>query len=191
MGKKFVDHLGPIFREEEIPDGHAAGLLHALEPDHREARAIHERRHALQIADADEVGARFDERDELLTLGLGYAFAHDVAHDLRRADDVAVVVAHGRNRERHPNPLPVGAQPLRLEMLDPLAGLEAGNDLVFLGDPLGRDHEGDMAANGLVGRIAEQVLGRVVPGLNDAVQRLADDRGVRRFDDRREQPGAE
>ena len=39
------------------------------------------------------------------------------------------------------------------------------------------------------GGVAEQPFGRGVPALNHAVERLADDGVVRRFDDRREQPG--
>ena len=46
-----------------------------------------------------------------------------------------------------------------------------------------------MAAHGLLRRIAEEALGRRVPALNHAVERLADDGVVRGFDDRREQPG--
>ena len=80
---------------------------------------------------------------------------------------------------------------LGLEMLDPLAGLQAGDDPIFLGDAFGRDDQRDVAADRLVGRVAEETLGGGVPALNDAVERLADDRVIRGFDDRREQPGRE
>ena len=46
-----------------------------------------------------------------------------------------------------------------------------------------------MAADRLLGRVAEQPLGGGVPALDDAVERLADDGVVRGFDDRREQAG--
>ena len=55
----------------------------------------------------------------------------------------------------------------------------------------GGNDERDMAADGLLGRVTEQPLGAGVPALNDAVERLADDGIVGRFDDRREQPGGE
>ena len=53
----------------------------------------------------------------------------------------------------------------------------------------GGNDEGDVAADGLLGGVAEEPLGRRVPALNDAVERLADDGVVRGFDDRREQAG--
>ena len=46
-----------------------------------------------------------------------------------------------------------------------------------------------MAADGLLGWVAEEPFGRGVPALNDTVERLADDGVVGRLDDRREQPG--
>ena len=55
----------------------------------------------------------------------------------------------------------------------------------------GRDDQRDVAADRLLGGVAEQPLGGGVPALNDAVERLADDGVVRRLDDRREQPGGE
>ena len=78
----------------------------------------------VQIAYADEVGAVFDERDEPLALGLGQLAVGDVAHDLRRADDLACVIFDGRHRERHLNALAVGSQALGLEMVDSPPGFQ-------------------------------------------------------------------
>ena len=74
-------------------------------------------------------------------------------------------------------------------MIDPLSGLQAGDDVVFLGDAVGGNDERDVAAHRLLGGVAEEPLGGGVPALNDAVERLADDGVVRRFDDRRQQAG--
>ena len=54
---------------------------------------------------------------------------------------------------------PSARTPLGLEVLDPLAGLQAGDDLVFLGDPIGRDDERDVPADGLLGGVAEEPFG--------------------------------
>ena len=93
----------------------------------------------------------------------------DVAHDLGRPDDAAGVVLDRRDGERDRDALAVGAQALGLEVLDPLSGLQAGDDLVFLGDALGRDDQRDVAAHRLLGGVAEEPLGAGVPALDDAV----------------------
>ena len=99
----------------------------------------------------------------------------------------AGVVLDGRDRERHEDAPAVGPHPLGLEMVDPSPGLQAGDDLVLLRDAIGRDDERDVAADGLCGGVAEEALGGGVPALDDAVERLADDGVVGRFDDRRQQ----
>ena len=75
---------------------------------------------------------------------------------------------------------------LGLEMVDAPPGPQARDDLVLLAEALGRDHQRDVAADRLLGGVAEQPLGGRVPALDRAVERLADDRVVGRFDDRRE-----
>ena len=76
--------------------------------------------------------------------------------------------------------------PHGVEMLDPLAAAELGQDLVLLVLQLGRDDLRDRLADHLVGLVAEDPLGAGVPRGDDALQRLADDRVVRRDDDRRQ-----
>jgi hypothetical protein len=71
------------------------------------------------------------------------------------------------------------------------SGPEIRDDVVFLRDAILRNDERDVAADRLLGGVAEQPLGAGVPGPDDSVERLADDRIVRGFDDRREQPCVE
>src|SRR5258706_10146185 len=74
-------------------------------------------------------------------------------------------------------------------MIDLLAAAQARDDLVFLRLTVGWNDPADGLADHLRGGVAEDALSRSIPGLNDAVQILADDRIVARLDDRREAPG--
>ena len=141
----------------------------------RQAIRLEER--AVHVHDAGKQRPLLEERAELgvgrrrfcqqLALALlGLPLAGDVPHDLRRADDTSGVVLDRRDRERHEDAPAVGAHALGFEMLDPLPGFQAGDDVVFLGDALGRDDEGDVAADRLLGRVAEQTFGRGVPALD-------------------------
>ena len=81
----------------------------------------------------------------------------------------------------------VGAHALGLEVLDSPARLQ----LAMISSSSAR-RSGGMTSEmwrptACCGGVAEQPLGGRVPALDDAVERLADDRVVRRFDDRREQ----
>ena len=67
----------------------SARLVDALQADHLQPGAIDEERNAVEVADADEVGAVLDQRDEPLALGLEPRCARDVARDLRGAHHVA------------------------------------------------------------------------------------------------------
>ena len=97
--KELVHDSWLIFREEERREGRATGLFEVVEPDHRQPSTVDEKRNALEVAHADEIGAALDERDKLLAVGFGTLAVGDVAHDFRRADDTACVVFHGRDRE--------------------------------------------------------------------------------------------
>ena len=69
-----------------------------------------------------------------------------------------------------------------------MSGFQAGDDVVFLRDAIGGDHQGNMATDSLLGCVAEEPFGRGVPALNFAAERLADDGVIRGLDDRRQQP---
>ena len=73
--------------------------------------------------------------------------------------DSPAVVRDRRDGERDEDPRAVGAHPLGFEMIDPLPGLEAGDDPVFLADAIRRNHQRDVAPDRLVGAIAEEPLG--------------------------------
>ncbi len=62
-----------------------------------------------------------------------------------------VVVLDRRDGERNVEQLAVGPQALGLEVFDPFPGSQTGDDLVFLGDPVRRDDQGDVAADRLRG----------------------------------------
>src|SRR5689334_5763111 len=74
-------------------------------------------------------------------------------------------------------------------MLDPIATPQSREDLGLLAQAVRRDEDGDGVADGFGGAVAEDPLGPLVPSADDALERLADDRVVRRLDDSRE-PGA-
>jgi hypothetical protein len=68
-------------------------------------------------------------------------------------------------------------------MVDALTRFQGGDDAVFLRQAFGGDDEGDVAADDLPRRIAENPLRRAVPGGDVAVEILADDGVIRRFND--------
>ena len=108
-----------------------------------------------------------DFREQLPLALLRLPLARDVADDLRCADDIAGVVPDGRDRQRDEDALAVASPPLGLEMLDATSGLEARDDLVFLGDAVLRNDERDVPAHRLLGGVAEEPLRGGVPALDD------------------------
>ncbi len=71
-------------------------------------------------------------------------------------------------------------------MVDVLAPLDPLQNVVGLADQLGRAEDADRAALDLPERISEHALGGGVPAQHDPVERLPDDRIVRRLHDVRE-----
>ena len=107
----------------------------------------------------------------------------DVAGDFRRADDTAGIVANRRDRQRNRDQRAVLALTNRFEVSDGLAGPDAGEDHVLLGLAIGRNDHANRLADGFSRGVAEHALGGPIPGSDDAVQVLADDGVVGRFDD--------
>ena len=96
------------------------------------------------------------------------------------------VVAHRRDGQRDVEPPSILRHAHGLEVVDAFAAPQPRQDVVFLRLPLGRDQHAHGPSDQLVGRIAEQALGRGIARLNDAVEVLRDDGVVGGIDDRRE-----
>ncbi len=70
-----------------------------------------------------------------------------------------------------------------LEVLDAFAAADAGEHVVLFALPVARDDDPDGTADHFFGCVAEQQFRAAVPGLNDPVEVLADNRIVRGGDD--------
>ena len=152
--------------------------------DDREQRALLEERLELGVG-----GGRVGQQPPLALVGP--PLAGDVADDLGRAHDVALVVSYRRDGERHQDAPAVLADALGLEVIDPLPGLEGGDDLVLLREAIRRNDQRDVAPDSLRRRVAEHPLGGVIPALDGPIQRLADDGVVGRLHDRRQLAGVQ
>jgi hypothetical protein len=86
--------------------------------------------------------------------------------------------ADRRDGERHQNPLAVLPDAFGFEVLDPRPGLQGRDDVILFSDAVWRDDDRDVAADSFVAGVAEQPLRGRIPGLDDPVQRLADDRVI-------------
>jgi hypothetical protein len=63
-------------------------------------------------------------------------------------------------------------------VIDAFTAAKAREHFMFLGDAIRWNDQENLLSNGLPGRIPEQALGAAIPGADDAVQRLRDDRVV-------------
>src|SRR5205085_11552589 len=111
----------------------------------------------------------------------------DIAGRLGDANHFAAPIEYRRNGQRYIDPASIFCDTYRLEMLNPLAFADFGEDLPLFVLELGRDDDRNRLADDLFRPIAKQSNGAVVPGIDAAVERLADDSVVRRFDDRSQQ----
>ena len=87
-------------------------------------------------------------------------------------------IANRRDRQRDRDQRAVLAPPNRVEVLDAFAAANAPEHHVLFGKAIRRDQHRDRLPDGLVGGVAEQLLGAAIPGGDDAVEILADDRVV-------------
>ena len=110
----------------------------------------------------------------------------DVAGDLGRADDPAVRRPDRGDRQRDVDEAAVLAHANGFVMVDAFAAANPRQDLVLLALPVRRNDAADRSADHFLGGVPEHALRRGIPGLNDAVQILADNGVVRRLDDRGE-----
>ncbi len=179
-----------VLRRDDVVDAPAEHAGLAVRLQHGEAGRVHLVQRAVRADELDALRGGLDDRPVAglaRPLGvLGPLPLGDVAGDLRRPDDAALVVADRGDRQRDVEPAAVLGHADRLEVLDPLAAAEPLQDRALLVVPLRRDDQGDRPADGLLGRVAEEPLGPGVPRADDAVERLADDRVVGRLDDGRQ-----
>jgi hypothetical protein len=183
LSRSFVDDTEDVVeraarRVRDRPPGQVLGG--DIEVGHQSARVggNHGVGDAVQ-RDAEPGPLRRQRRHRAIAFG-------DIARHLRRADDVAGLVAHRRNRERNVDPATVLPHANGLEVVDPLAGSDAGEDVRFFVLALGRNEDVDRLADQLVGRIAEDPLGRGIAGLDDAVEVFRENRVLGGLDDRGE-----
>src|SRR5262245_11941570 len=94
-GEELLEDQGLVFGEEEVAEGGLAGPLEVGQADHRQPGPIDVVEGAVEVADADEVGAVLGEGDELLPVGLEPLEVLDVGTCAEPLDDPAGLVAHG------------------------------------------------------------------------------------------------
>ena len=109
--------------------------------------------------------------------------AGEIARDLRRADDLARAEIGSARPSARSGSASVLALPHRLEVIDGIAAPHAGEHAIFFLLPIGGHDHADRPADDFGRGVAEQPFGRPVPRDDRAIQILADDRVVARFDD--------
>jgi hypothetical protein len=109
---------------------------------------------------------------------LGLAAIGDVARDLGRADDIPARIPDRGNRDGDRDPPAILGDADSLAVVDAPAGTDAFDDALLLVVQLWRDQRRDVPADHLFGLVAEDPRRPGVPGLHDAVERLADDRVI-------------
>ena len=119
---------------------------------------------------------------ELGALGFVPFARPDVPRDLRRADDPPAGILDRRNHQRDRHARPVLVPPDRLH-LHGLAGANAGEHPIFLGVSVTGNDQSDVLPDCFGLRVTEHPLGRTIPRRDHAVQTLAHDGIVGRFDD--------
>ena len=142
----------------------------------------------LQDDDLVHLTERRVEARQPRDLALARLHRGHVARDLRRADDLAARVSDGRRGDGDVDEPAVLVASDRLQLDHPLAASKSHEEARLLVDPVGRDEEKDGGSDHLGRGKAEERFGTAVPARHDAVQVFADDRVLRRLDDRREPP---
>src|SRR3546814_8960163 len=79
----------------------------------------------------------------------------DVARDLGRADDLSLLIANRRDRQRHIDQRPILAPAERLEMLRTTSFADPADDHVLFMQPVFRDEERNRLSDSFVRTVAE------------------------------------
>src|SRR5215472_5359346 len=134
------------------------------------------------FADNGVIGG-VDNRGEQGGAAFGAPALGDFAGDLGGANHAALGIFDRGDGERNVDERTVFALAYGVEVLNALAAKDAGDNVVLLRVAVFGDDEGDVAADGFFGAIAEDSLGGFVPTGDHAIERDADDDVVGRVDD--------
>jgi hypothetical protein len=126
----------------------------------------------------------------LFELTLRFPALGDVPRDFRGADDFSGAGAHRGDGQRNINQAAVLASSHRFVVIDALTAHDPGDDIGFFILPVRGKDERDRTADRLLGGVAKQPFRAGVPGLDHAVEVLADDRVIGRFNDCAQLDGA-
>ncbi len=140
--------------------------------------------------DAVEHGVEHGARARLQARALGGRAlgCADVSNNGEDLEDSPRRVAMQRQAQRDVD-LPTVPSPAdRFELVDGLAAHHSVGQLGLLACAFGRDDARQGLPQHFLGRVAEHVLGALVPARDAASERLADDRVAGGFDDRRQSP---
>ena len=135
-----------------------------------------------RLADDGVVG-RVDDGGEQGSIALGALAIRDFTGDLGSSDNTAGRIFDWRDSQGDVDDGTVLALANGIEMLNPFAATDAGEDLVLFRLTILGDNQRDMASDGFLGAIAEGTFGGLVPAVDDAVGGDADDDVVGGVDD--------
>ena len=107
----------------------------------------------------------------------------DVARDLRGADNRACFIADRRNGKGNGAGCAVFPEADGLVVIHLLPAADLGHHLVFLVLKIRGNEDADRLADRFLGGVTEDFLGARIPRSDDAVEVLADDGVIGRFDD--------
>src|SRR6185437_9071539 len=127
------------------------------------------------------LGQRRSSRTFLL-LDKPVAFRY-VTDDLRYAANLPLGIEYGRNGERHGNPATVLPNPCRLDVVYAAAASELFQKTILVRPQFGRDEHRNRPSKNFLCSITKYMFRSSVPAHDDAVQRLAHNGVIRRFDD--------
>src|SRR5437867_3158177 len=124
-----------------------------------------------------------------MQLPLGQSLLRDVTSDRGGAHDTTGVVTNGGDRQRDVDDPTILGHSLRREMFDSLPAGDAFEDVRDLVLALRWGQLRYRMADDLLGSVAIHGLRARIPGLDQALEALSEDRVLRGFDDRGEVPG--
>ena len=179
-----------VRRRHQHADVAAADFLGG-ETEHALGRRAEGLDDAALVNDDHAVGDSVEDRAQMrLCFGqsrLGELFLGNVAGDLGGADDASRLIADWRHGQRDLKNPPVLPPTLRLIVLDALALFDAAENFRHLVGAAGGRQQRNRLPLHLLGAVAENAFGGLVPTGDATLESLRDDRVFGRFDDRSQQ----